>query len=233
MDSNFHSFRMNPDGTSRARVPDRDTSALYGSSCGLNAVIFSNLRDNSLALSRQDLLTGEIKQLTSDRDAEWPVCTKDGSTVYYNDFFEGPAIKRVSTSGSSPAVLYASAAAYPALSPDHKRIAFFESPSGNGHKNVIVVQDLSGGNRGELSSFEVQLVEWTPDSGGLVVSKSTGAGSNLFYQPLDGSMATQVTHFETEPLRTSAFSFSPDGKRIAIGRARVNDSDLVMFSNFR
>lgn len=28
-------------------------------------------------------------------------------------------------------------------------------------------------------------------------------------------------------------TFSPDGKQIAIARARVNDSDLVMFSNFR
>jgi eukaryotic-like serine/threonine-protein kinase len=232
-DSNFHSFRMNPDGSSRARVPDRDTSAVYGCACGLNAVIFSNLRENSLVLSRQDISTGQIKQLTSERDAEWPVCTKDGSTVYYNDFFEGPAIKRISSAGGSPAAVYAPAAGYPALSPDNKRIAFFQFSSGGNHKNVVVVQDVSGANRLELSSVEVNRVDWTPDSRALVVSKSTGAGSNLFYQPLDGTKATQVTHFETEPLRTSAFSFALDGKQIAIGRARVNDSDLVMFSNFR
>jgi serine/threonine protein kinase len=233
IDSNFHSFRMNPDGTSRARIPNRDTSAVYGSACGLNAIIFSNLRDNSLVLSRQDLSTGEVKQLTSERDAEWPVCTKDGRTVYYNDFFEGPAIKRVSTSGGSPSNVYAPRAAYATLSPDNQRIAFFQFSSGGDHKNVIVVQDVSGANRRELSSVEVNRVDWTPDSRALVVTKSTGAGSNLFYQPLDGAKATQITHFEAEPLRTSAFSFSPDGKQIAIGRARVNDSDLVMFSNFR
>jgi eukaryotic-like serine/threonine-protein kinase len=232
-DSNFHSFRMNADGSSRARVPDRHTSAVYGSACGLNAVIFSSLQDNSLILSRQDLSTGEIKQLTSERDAEWPVCTKDGSTVYYNNFFEGPALKRLSISGGSPAVVYAAAAGYAALSPDNKRIAFFQFSTGGDHKNVMIVQDVSGGNRVELSSFEVNQVEWTPDSRALVVSKSTGAGSNLFYQPLDGSKATQITHFESEPLRTATFSFSPDGKQIAIGRARVNDSDLVIFSNFR
>jgi Tol biopolymer transport system component len=233
MDSNFHSFRMNPDGSSLSRVPDRDTSAVYGSACGLNAIIFSSLRDNSLVLSRQDFSTGEVKQLTSERDAEWPVCTGDGSTVYYNNFFEGPAIKRVSTSGGSPSNLYTPASAYPALSPDNKRIAFFQFSSGADHKNVIVVQDVSGGKLMELSSFEVNRVDWAPDSRALVVSKSTGAGSNLFYQPIDGSRATQITHFETEPLRASAFSFSPDGKQIAIGRARVNDSDLVMFSNLR
>jgi len=233
MDSDFHSFRMNPDGSSRARVPDRDTNAIYGSACGPNAVVFSNLQNNMLVLFRQDLSTGEIKQLTSERDAEWPVCTKDGSTVYYNNFFEGPTIKRISTSGGSPATAYAPAAGYPTLSPDNKRIAFFQFSTSGDHKNVMVVQDVSGGNRIELSTFEVNHVEWTPDSRALVVSKNTGAGSNLFYQPLEGGKATQITHFESEPLRTSTFSFSPDGKQIVIGRARVNDSDLVMFSNFR
>jgi eukaryotic-like serine/threonine-protein kinase len=232
MDSNFHSFRTNPDGSSRARVPDRDTSAIYGSACGPNGVVFSSLQQNSLALFRQDLSTGETKQLTSERDAEWPVCTRDGSTVYYHNFFEGPAIKRLSTRGGSP-VVYASAAGFPALSPDGKHIAFFQFSTSANHKNVLVVQDVNGGNRVELSAFEVNQVEWTPDSRALLASKSTGAGSNLFYQPLDGSKATQITHFHAEPLRTSTFSFSPDGKQIAIGRARVNDSDLVMFSNFR
>jgi hypothetical protein len=31
----------------------------------------------------------------------------------------------------------------------------------------------------------------------------------------------------------SHYALSPDGKQIAISRSRVNDSDLVMFSNFR
>jgi hypothetical protein len=55
----------------------------------------------------------------------------------------------------------------------------------------------------------------------------------LFYQPLDGSKPTQLTHFDTEPLWISAYAFSRDGKQIAITRARTNNSDVVMFSNFR
>ena len=130
--------------------------------------------------------------------------------------------------------MYASAANDPALSPDDKRIAFFQfSSAGGEHKNIIVVQDLDGGNRIELSSMGVHKMIWAPDSRALLVSKSTGAGANLFYQPLDGSKPTQLTHFDTEPLWSASFSLSPDGKQIAIGRARVNDSDLVMFSNFR
>ncbi len=233
-DEDFHSFKINPDGTGRARVPDRDTNAAYATACGPDGIIFANLRNNSLSLFRQNLVTREVTQLTSERDAEWPVCTRDGKTVYYNDFFEGPAIKRISTVAGSSAEVFAHAASYAALSPDDKRIVFFQfSSAGGEHKNLIVVQDVDGSNRIELSSTGVHRVIWAPDSRALVESRSTGAGSNLFYQPLDGSKPTQLTHFESEPLEMLEFSFSPDGKQIAIGRARVNDSDLVMFSNFR
>jgi eukaryotic-like serine/threonine-protein kinase len=233
-DEDFHSFRMNPDGSSLERVPERDANAAYGTACGPNAVIFAVLRNNNLSLFRQDTATHEIKQLTFERDAEWPVCTRDGSSVFYNDFFEGPAIKRLSTNGSSSASTYTGAAAYAELSSDDKRIAFFQfSSTGGEHKNVVVVQDLDGGNRIELPSIGVHHAIWAPDSRALIVSKSTGAGSNLFYQPLDGSKPTQITHFDSEPLWVSSFSISPDGRQIAIGRARVNDSDLVTFSNFR
>jgi hypothetical protein len=43
----------------------------------------------------------------------------------------------------------------------------------------------------------------------------------------------EVCHFDSEPLGIPTFAFSPAGKQIAITRSRVNDFDLVMFSNFR
>jgi Tol biopolymer transport system component len=93
---------------------------------------------------------------------------------------------------------------------------------------------VDGSNRISLpGTGVVNLPEWTPDASGLVYTKRTGAGSNLFYQPLDGRPATQITNFDSEPRWVSSYAFSPDGKQITIGRARVNDSDLVMFSNFR
>jgi Tol biopolymer transport system component len=141
-DEAFHSYRMNPDGSSRSRVPDRDTNAAYGTSCGPHAVVFATLRNNNLSLFRQDLTTREVKQLTSERDAEYPVCSSDGKTVYYNDFFEGPSIKKMSTNGQSSASVYAGAAAYASLSPDGRRIAFFQFSSAEGeHKNLLVVQE--------------------------------------------------------------------------------------------
>jgi serine/threonine protein kinase/Tol biopolymer transport system component len=233
-DNDFHAFGMNPDGSARARVPDRDTNATYPVSCGPEAVVFGNLKDNNLNLYRQNVTTGEIKQLTSERDTEWPACTRDGKTVYYIDNLDGGALKRLSTSGGAPEVIAHQSAAGGALSPDEKQLAFFQFSVGSQHKNAIVVQNVDGSNRRTLPATGLNLrPDWAPDGKALILDKATGAGSNLFYQPLDGSKATQITHFDSEPLGISTFSFSPDGKQIAIGRVRVNDSDLVMFSNFR
>jgi serine/threonine protein kinase len=233
-DDNFHSFHMNPDGSARAQIPDRETNAGYPLYCGSDAVIFATLKDNNLNLFRQNTATGEIQQLTSERDTEWPSCTRDGKTVYYTDNFEGPALKRVSINGGTPEVVSPNSVSGAALSPDGKRIAFFLYTASREHKTVIVVQDLDGGNRLTLAAAGVvRRPEWSPDGKALILDKATGAGSNLFYQPLDGSQPTEITHFESEPLYVAAYSFSPDAKQIAIGRARVNDSDLVMFSNFR
>jgi len=229
-DNALHSFRINPDGSSRTQVPDRETMGLYPMSCGTDALVFAKFRDNTLNLFRQDLTTGEMKQLTFERDAEGPICTKDGKFVYYIDYF-GPDLKRISSAGGQPETIAQGVASGAALSPDNRRLAFFQATE---HKKTIVVQDLDGGNKIFFPTVgTTHSPGWAPDARALILAKATGAGSNLFYQPLDGSKPTQLTHFDSEPMGIADYSFSPDGKQIAITRGRVNDSDLVMFSNFR
>jgi len=233
-DQDFHGFHMNPDGSSRARVPDRDTSATYTIPCGTDAFIYARLRDNSLNLFRFTVASGETKQLTFDRDAEEPLCTKDGKTLYYNDN-SAFALKRISATGGTPEVVATNSGQGVALSPDEKRMLYYQfSGSGSSHKVMVVIQDVDGGNKTMLSSEGiVHRPWWAPDGHALIVEKRTGAGTNLFYQPLDGGKLTQLTHFDSEPLWVAAYGLSPDGKKVAISRSRVNDSDLVMFSNFR
>lgn len=234
-DDDFHSFQMNPDGSARARVPDRETNASYPIPCGSNAVVFAKVADNMLNLFRQDMTTGEIKQLTSERDAEQPVCTRDGKSVFYIDNLDGPSLKRIAASGGAAERIAPNVANGVALSPDEKRLVYFQfSTSGSDHQVLIVVSNLDGGSQITVSSNGVaRAPQWAPDGNALILDKHTGSGTNLFYQPLSGGPATQLTHFDSEPLSIAAYSFSPDGKQIAITRERVNDSDLVMFSNFR
>ena len=117
------------------------------------------------------------------------------------------------------------------ISPDGKRLAFYNFAE---HQTNIVVQDLEGGNKITIPNDGfVRRPIWSPNGRALIVDKATGLGTNLFYLPLSGGSPTQITHLDSEPLQIAAYAFSPDGKDIAITRARVNDSDLVMFTNFR
>ncbi len=147
-DEDFHAYRMNPDGSSRARVPDRDTNATFDIGCGPQAIVFALLRDNMLNLFRQDLASGETKQLTFERDAESPACTRDGKTVYYDDYLDGPSLKRVSTSGGKPELVAANSSNGVSLSPDDKRVAFFQfSGTGGEHKVMLVLQNVEDGKQ--------------------------------------------------------------------------------------
>src|SRR5450432_1547524 len=75
---------------------------------------------------------------------------------------------------------------------------------------------------------------WSPDGRALTyVRNTTGSTQNLYMQPLDGSPEVQLTHFDSEPAAVAAYAWSRDGKRLAITRARYNDTDVVMFSGFR
>ena len=234
-DQNFHSFKMDPSGMSRIQIPDRETNATYPISCGPDAFVVGQLGNDMLNLFRYDRLMRNKKQLTSERDAEQPVCTRDGNWVYYENNLEGPALKRAPTNGGKPEAVATNAFNGVSLSPDDKRIAFLQFSGMNGeHKTQIVIQDVDGGNKIYLPAMGVVRAPiWAPDGRGLILDKATGAGSNLFYQPLDGSAPTQMTHFDSEPRFISAYDISPDGKQIAITRAKVKDADLVIFRKFR
>ncbi|HXU17689.1 MAG TPA: protein kinase [Terriglobales bacterium] len=234
-DPNFHSLKMEPDGSGRVQIPDRDTNSAYPISCGPDAFVVAQLVDNNLNLFRYNRLMRERKQLTFERDAEAPVCSKDGKWVYYNDYLEGPALKRVFADGGKPEVVAMNAFNGSSLSSDDKRIAFLQFVGTKGeHKLQIVVEDLDGSNQTYLpATGVVRTPIWAPDGRALILGKATGAGTNLFYQRLDGAPATQITHFASEPLVIPAFAFSPDARMVAITRSRANDSDVVMFQNFR
>jgi Tol biopolymer transport system component len=74
---------------------------------------------------------------------------------------------------------------------------------------------------------------WTPDSKALTYVHTAADGQNLYMQPISGGPPVPLTHFNSEPAVVAAYAWSPDGKKIAITRARYDDDDVVMFSGFR
>jgi len=127
----------------------------------------------------------------------------------------------------------------PVVSPDGTLVAYAKlEGQGAATKWKFVVQKLEGGTplrEIELPSTSNWLkLRWTPDGRALAfVLNTTGNTQNIYLQSLGGGAPAQLTHFNSEPGLVLAYAWSRDGKKLAITRARYNDTDVVMFSGFR
>jgi Tol biopolymer transport system component len=144
---------------------------------------------------------------------------------------------KVSIDGGPPVELGRGNLSSGVVSPDGTRVAYRKTEGqGASTKVKVVVQKMEGGP--PIQEIEAPAsaahLGWSPDGRALTyVRSTTGSTQNLYMQPLDGSPEVQLTHFDSEPAAVVAYAWSRDGKRLAITRARYNDTDVVMFSGFR
>ena len=150
-----------------------------------------------------------------------------------------PIACKVSIDGGAPAELARGTWFDPVVSPDGKLIAYGRTEGqGANAKSIIVLQRLEDGatvKQIEMpATYDWSKLGWTPDGQALTfVHNTTGSVQNLYTRPLAGGTPVQLTHFTSEPGVVAAYAWSRDGKKLAITRARYNDTDVVMFSGFR
>ena len=239
----MHIYLTNADGSGRTRVLENDAVDFFANACGTGDLIMISrvLEENAPNLWRFNLTTGELKQVTSGVDIEKGSCTPDGKWVVYNSntgVSQG-IIFKVPSEGGNPVELARGTSFSPLVSPDGQTIAYGKTEGqGSIARSKIVVQRLDDGKIAEeinlAPRYEWQKLAWTPDGKGLtLVHNTTGGVQNLYIVPLKGGAEVQLTHFDSEPGVIAAYAWSPDGKKLAITRARYNDSDVVMFSGFR
>jgi Tol biopolymer transport system component len=211
--------------------------------CGAgNSVLLSRVDDsNSLNIWRLNVATGELKQITRGQDDDSPSCTPDGKWVVYSGASKDDSsfhIFKISIDGGAPAELARGTASQPAVSPDGKLIAYTRlAGQGDSAKLKFVIQKMEGG----LPIKEIdapglaQNICWTPDGNAIafLLYDTQASARHLYMQRLGGGPPVQLTHFTSEPANVVAYAWSRDGKKIAITRARFNDTDVVMFSCFR
>ena len=242
-DSAMHFYVSNADGSGRTRVLENDGVDFFARACGSgNLIILSRvLEDNKPNLWRLDLATGQLKQLTTGADIEKGACTPDAKWVVYNDNFgySQGAIFKMPIDGGDRVELASGTSFSPPISPDGQAIAYGKiEGQGPSARSKILIQRLDSGKITEevnlATQYEWQKLAWTPDGKGLtLVHNTTPSVQNLYMVPLGGGSEVQLTHFDSEPGIIAAYAWSHDGKKLAISRARYNDSDVVMFSGFR
>ena len=242
-DAASHVYATDADGSNRVRLMESDDLLFDPNACGSgNMVVIGRLlENNSPNLWRLNAASGELKQLTFGKDEETSSCTPDGKWVLYGGLKPNgvPGIFKISIEGGEPVELASGSQSTPAVSPDGKLIAYqLTDGQGASAKSKIVVQRLESG--AVIKVIEIawtldwQELGWSPDGRALTyVHDTTGSSQNLYMQPLDGGAPVQLTHFDSEPAMLRAYAWSRDGKKLALTRARYNDSDVVMFSGFR
>jgi eukaryotic-like serine/threonine-protein kinase len=243
-DAAFRIYVTAGDGSSRARLLENDDSDFHPTACGPGDLMIVSrvLESNTASLWRLNVATGELKQLTFGKDDEIPSCTPDGKWMVYRGFAASDSVVhifKVSTDGGASVELAKGRVFSPAVSPDGAFVAYGRTDGqGADAKSKLVVQKLEGGAPVQEidvpSTYTGWQLGWTPDGHALTsVHNTTGNTQNIYMQPLAGGTEVQLTHFDAEPSSIVAYAWSRDGKKIAITRARYNDSDVVMFSGFR
>jgi len=242
-DSSMHLYVTNPDGSNRTRLLEGDGVDFEAHACGPGDVLVVSrvTEENSPNLWRLNLATGESKQLTNGPDIEKGSCTPDGKWMVYNEVAgtDQGKIFKLPVDGGQAVELAHGTAFSPVVSPDGKTIAYGRvEGQGASTRWKIVIQRLGDGaieeNFDLNPTYVWEKLAWTPDGNGLtLVRNTTPSVQNLYLIPLKGGKEVQLTHFDSEPGVLFAYAWSQDGKKLAITRARYNDSDVVMFSGLR
>jgi serine/threonine protein kinase len=168
----------------------------------------------------------DAKQLTFGSVDADPFCSADGKWLYYADYTDNQALKRVSLDGGSPETILSPANAITQLSPDGKTLVGFEVRELD-HKLILNLYSIEEkkSTYHDVDQNATWPLAFAPDGRGVVYAVREKGISNLWLQPLDSSPSRQLTHFTAENIEKIAFS--KDGSKIAIERGHP-ESDAVL-----
>ncbi len=180
------------------------------------------------------------RELTYGGHDVHPVASADSKSVVYASFANWspsiggkPSLWAVSIDGGKPVQLTEFPTSLPQVSPNGKLVASAYFPGGDPRfsQNKIAVFAWSGGK--PINIFNRQpgatdAVYWSPDGTALdYVATAQGVG-NIWRQPLSGSSAIELTHFNAEELFD--FAWSPDARRLLMARGK-HVSDVVLIND--
>ncbi len=231
-------IEASPDGANRRTLTSDAAGSINSASrCGEEYVVLSWSFHGGSSGARIWRLNSDGSgaiQLTNGTGDLYPVCSPDGRWVYYQDVV-ADHILRVSIDGGRPEIVPGTAvnnaahsAPLGAISPDGKQMPFF-TDSGFLHKYLQIVNLDAGPNPPCLTlspdSRVSGAVVFTPDGRAVAYPILENGVSNIWAQPLDGTTGRQITSFTSGTF--SRFSWSPDGKSLAVIRD-TSQSDVVL-----
>jgi len=241
-------LRMSPDGSRQTTLLSDPSETIYWSSvCPRGGpILFSTyLRDGKTSYNiwRVDANGSRPKQLTSGKDEEWPLCSPDGASFYYEDNATS-WIMKMPIDGGSPELIKAGVVptgfmeGAANLSLDGRWMPEIESildPATQTSTHKVALVDVATNSEASVKYIEPRAdialpIAITPDGKAVAYTIVENGVGNVWVQPLDGSPGHRFTNFTSDQIRT--FQFSPDGKSLAVARFHVV-SDVVLLRDTR
>jgi Tol biopolymer transport system component/DNA-binding winged helix-turn-helix (wHTH) protein len=192
-------------------------------------VVFVSNRTGTQHLWRINIDGTHPMELTTgsfDRD---PSFGPDGQSVVYRSSDSARSvIMRVGIAGGDP-VLVRDNAWEPVVSHDGKQIAFTFRPE---TANKIAVMPYSGGEPRLLTNLPAHfgVFRWLSDGSGLAYADKQNGKGNIWIQPIDGSLPTQLTSWKPDPIY--ALDVSRDGKWLASANGTLT-MDVVLIKDVK
>jgi serine/threonine protein kinase len=189
--------------------------------------------NRSVSVWRADGAGGNLKQLSTGKLDEFPVCSPDGRWVYYLSSASRQLMKVPIESGSTQKVTESAVEGAFDISPDGGSVAFASVDHAGGHAENLAVVDTATGKVRQQFKYEkegFELIRYTPDGRALAYIVRENGVDNLWRQNLDGSPGKPLTSFKTEHINDFHWSF--DGKQLAVVRGHT-DSDVVLMREQR
>jgi Tol biopolymer transport system component len=228
-------FSVQEDGSNRTLLtPGQNGNGAPAACADGRFIVFQAYRNEKLNIWRMDPDGSNLAQLTNERLAVYPECSRDGKWLLYGrmDDLTG---WQVPMQGGPPLQMVApnlSDARAPEVSPDGKLLAYLAMPAEMSGFRVATVVPFSGGS--PLHRFDLPMaafeLHWAPDGQALDYRLFHARAANIWRQALAGGPPKQVTSFKSD--RIFAFGWSPDGKELALARGTIS-SGVVLISNFK
>lgn len=192
-----------------------------------NSVVFASIRDGNRDAFRASVSDNNVAKLTESASVGEFAALPDRQTIIYSKFFpENGDWRLIRQIGSTSVEVPNSLVTEWAISSDGGRVAMLAPEVQLGPERVTI-RDLSSG--AELQRFEISdldCLQWVPNSEAIAYIRQRNDAYEIVLQPLDGTAERVILALSGERIRR--FAFSPDGKRIAVTRDKVqNDAVLI------
>jgi serine/threonine protein kinase len=226
---------MDADGGNQKQLTANLGSTYFGLSVSDDGryIAIVSRRAGHANIWRIDIDGSRPRQLTSG-NTEWnPVFSPDGWIGYNCEISGKKARCKVPIEGGDAVQVTGPYSDMMRFSPDGKLVAFIPGEDqGKGKRIGVVPVDESAPARiFDLPSGAMpRRMQWSADSRALTYVDTRRGTANIWSLPIEGGNAVQVTDFKDHFIST--FSWSRDGKQLAMARSTATN-DVVLMRNFR